>query len=316
MTCASPAKGKSSQDKKKPPFQLWERTVLIFHAPVRSILPTAFEEEREGGRCSKRSGTIFRKAYAAFLKSSVVTAIRFEIGWNMSLTSLTNASVFFEVWATAMSKLLRAYSPCSLTKSVGDLTAVTSLTAAWHFFEILLGIFDVGLAHVLSALCNDLASFDHRFDICFVEFDSVSGNLLAFFSRFSSLFADVGEKFGGLFSGSFNSISHFGYSLSNRGGFNRHDFRYQRLDLFGHDWGRLCSGSDLYRYRCGLFSFDLCGNGSSYSRRSFRCRRLCGFRRCGGSCLAGHIEHHFCCVALHNNNSGRLVNEKCCSAQK
>jgi hypothetical protein len=51
------------------------------------------------------------KAYAAFLKSSVVAAMRFDIGWNIALANLTIASVFFEPCATAVSKPLRASSP-------------------------------------------------------------------------------------------------------------------------------------------------------------------------------------------------------------
>ena len=77
----------------------------------RLISTSCHQKEERGWQVDDPPAQYLARAYAAFLKSSVVAAMRFEIGWNISLTNLTIASVFFEPCATAVSKPLRANSP-------------------------------------------------------------------------------------------------------------------------------------------------------------------------------------------------------------
>lgn len=84
---------------------------LCWIAPVGFDYPPPKGGERERWQADNPPAQYRAKAYAAFLKSSVVAAMRFEIGWNIALASLTIASVFFEPCATAVSKPLRANSP-------------------------------------------------------------------------------------------------------------------------------------------------------------------------------------------------------------
>lgn len=49
----------------------------------------------------------FRAYQAAVLIFAAASAKRFEIGWKLSPASLTIASLFFDAWATSVSKLER-----------------------------------------------------------------------------------------------------------------------------------------------------------------------------------------------------------------
>jgi hypothetical protein len=62
----------------------------------RSISTSYRQKEERGWQVHNPPAQYLAKAYAAFLKSSVVAAMRFEIGWNISLANLTIASVFFD----------------------------------------------------------------------------------------------------------------------------------------------------------------------------------------------------------------------------